>query len=321
MQLFQTKVYGGWLQDQNALFASSSGGAFTALSDVFLQQGDVIVCSTYNYKTHDQEYRIITTVPERNNARGSKYVQAVPGDIFTEAETWLRSNPGHNLLFFGMGCQASGFRAFAEVRGFLDRVTIVDIICHGSPSPKVWHEYVNLLEEKHGKISSLSFKDKRIGWMSPIAVAQMQDQEVSLRAYQKVFYSSNELRPSCHKCPYARIERTSDITIGDFWNIKERIPDHYNEKGVSLFIVHTVKGEKLFDHAKKLLNWFESNVTDCLQYNLEKPTPAAATRETFWQEYYTYGIGYIVKKYGTDSYIERIKRKVKNTIAPKKQIY
>ena len=310
MFLSKSKIFGGSLLDQNDLYTSSSGGAFTALSDVFLQQNNAVVCALYNYATHDLELKIITKKAERNEAKGSKYIQAIPANVFAQAERWLKNNPDHKLLFVGMGCQGAGFRAFAEARGFLDRVTIIDIVCHGVPSPKIWQEYISLLEKKHGRVSFLSFKDKRRGWMFPTAVAQMHDKEVSLKSYQKIFYNSYNLRPSCHKCPYARIERRSDITIGDFWNIKERIPDHYNEKGVSLFIIHTTKGLELFDQAKISLDYFESNTEDCLQYNLVKPTPAATNREEFWKDYYAHGIEYIIKKYGVESYIKKIKRKL-----------
>lgn len=63
-----------------------------------------------------------------------------------------------------MGCQADGFRKFAEMKGFRERVWIVDIICHGSPSPRLWKDYAESAEKKYGKITYLTFKDKRNGW-------------------------------------------------------------------------------------------------------------------------------------------------------------
>ena len=61
------------------------------------------------------------------------------------------------LLFVGMGCQADGFRKFAEMKGFREQVWIVDIICHGSPSPRLWKEYAESAEKKYGKITYLTF--------------------------------------------------------------------------------------------------------------------------------------------------------------------
>ena len=313
MILPETKVYGGRLKDRAELLASSSGGAFTALSDVALASGDAIVCSSYNFDTHQQEYKIITTLEDRNAARGSKYVQSIPGDVFRSAEEWLKRNPEKELFFFGMGCQAAGFQSYAEMKGLRDRVIVVDIICHGSPSPQIWREYAGSVE-KHGKIESITFKDKRNGWKKPTAVAMVNGTEVPLHRYVKIFYNRKELRLSCHKCPYTTIERRTDITIGDFWHIEEQYPGQYDELGTSLFLIHTEKGIRLFEKAKAELDWFKSNTFECWQLNLEKPTAMAEGRMKFWQDYYERGIDYIVEKYGTDTMMTKIKRKVKNIL-------
>lgn len=310
----KTVVYGGRLKDRAALKASSSGGAFTAISDVFLNRHDAVVCSTYNYNTNQQEFVLIESIEDRNKARGSKYVQSIPGDIFMKAETWLKDHPQNNLLFVGMGCQAAGFLKYTEVKGLRDRVIVVDIICHGSPSPKIWREYAENIEKKAGSITSLTFKDKRNGWNSPTAVAIVGGREVSLRQYVKLFYRHSVLRPSCYKCPYATTERKTDITIGDFWHIEDKIPTFYEKLGTSLFIIHTERGAKIFDAIKRSIDWVESNTQDCWQKNLEHPTEYPAGREEFWRDYKISGIEYVIDKYGNVSKMVQMKQKVKKTL-------
>lgn len=61
MMMTETKAYGMRLKDHEALMASSSGGAFTALSDVFLNSGNAVVCSSFDFETHRQEFRVITS--------------------------------------------------------------------------------------------------------------------------------------------------------------------------------------------------------------------------------------------------------------------
>lgn len=312
--LSETKVYGGRLKDRAELILSSSGGAFTALSDVLLKNGDAIACSAYNYETNRQEFHIIENAAQRNAARGSKYVQSVPGDIFKEAEQWLSENPQKKLLFVGMGCQAAGFQKYAEAKGFRERVTVVDIICHGSPSPQIWEEYAQSLAKRKGKITALTFKDKRNGWKNPTPVVLIDGKEHSIREYVKIFYNRKALRPSCHKCPYATTERQTDITIGDFWHIEEKLPEKYDEMGNSLFLVHTERGAELFDAAKESLDWFESNLSDCWQINLERPTAVAEGREKFWEDYCEHGIDYIIQKYGNDSFINKVKKKLRKIL-------
>ena len=225
VELISTRVYAGRLKDRENLNNSSSGGAFTALSDFFLKNGNAVIAFIYNYENHTTEFQMILDKDQRERAKGSKYMQSKPGGIFREAYRWLMDNSGKKMLFVGMGCQSDGFRKFSEIKEIRDRVYIVDIICHGSPSPKLWREYAESVQKKDGKITFLTFKDKRNGWKSPTAYVKANGEEKSIKDYVKVFYNRCALRPSCHECPYATTERKTDMTIGDFWHIEETIPD------------------------------------------------------------------------------------------------
>lgn len=307
VQFIKTKVYAGRLKDRDMLMKSSSGGAFSALSDCFLNNGNAVVATVYNYESNTAEFCLIQTKKERDAALGSKYMQSKPANIFCEAYQWLKINPDKKLLFLGMGCQADGFRKFSELKGIRDRVYIVDIICHGSPSPKLWREYAETLEKKKGKITYLTFKDKRNGWKTPMAFVKINGNEVSINDYVRVFYNRCALRPSCHECFYATTERKIDITIGDFWHIENTIPDFYDTNGNSLFLIHTNRGEELFDQIKENLDYCMSDTKQCWQKNLEAPTPASEHRQEFWIDYHREGIDFIMKKYGNISFRNKLK--------------
>lgn len=310
VDLIDTIVYAGRLKDKFAVMSSSSGGAFTALSDFFLENGNAVVATIYNYENHTTEFQMILDEKQRGRAKGSKYMQSKPGDIYREAFRWLMENPEKELLFTGMGCQSDGFRKFSEVKGIRDRVYIVDIICHGSPSPKLWREYAESIQKKDGKITYLTFKDKRNGWKSPTAYVKVNGVERPIKDYVKVFYNRCALRPSCYECPYAITERKTDMTIGDFWHIEETIPDFYDPNGNSLFLIHTNRGEELFEKIQDNLDYRLSDTTQCWQANLEAPTKKSEQREEFWNDYQKKGIDFVMKKYGTVP----IKTKIKNKI-------
>lgn len=308
--LIDTIVYAGRLKNKVALMSSSSGGVFIALSDFFLENGNAVAAAIYNYDNHTTEFQMILDEKQQERAKGSKYMQSKPGDIYRETYHWLKENPEKKLLFVGMGCQSDGFRKFSEIKGIRDRVYIVDIICHGSPSPKLWREYAKSIERKDGKITYLTFKDKRNGWKFPTAYVMVGGQEYSIRDYVKVFYNRCMLRPSCYECPYATTERKTDITIGDFWHIEETIPDFYDPNGNSLFLIHTNRGEELFEKIKNDLDCRLSNTTQCWQPNLEAPTKKSEQREEFWNDYQKKGIDFVMKKYGTVSTKTKIKNKL-----------
>ncbi len=313
--LIDTIVYAGRLKNKSNLMNSSSGGAFTALSDYFMESGNAVVAAVYNYKNHTTEFQVVLDVEQRDKAIGSKYMQSKPGKIYKTAEDWLKIHPEKKLLFVGMGCQADGFRKFAEIKGFRERVWIVDIICHGSPSPKLWKEYAESAEKMYGKITYLTFKDKRNGWKSPTAYVTAGGQEHLIKDYVKVFYNRCALRPSCYECPYATTERKTDMTIGDFWHIEETIPDFYDEKGNSLFLIHTDRGEQLFEAVKVKLKYRLSDTKQCWQANLEAPTKKSEHRDEFWNDYQKKGVDFIMKKYGTTPLKTRIKNKIVKLIS------
>lgn len=308
----ETMVYAVRTKDKEVLQNSSSGGFFTPLSDYFLKQGGAVACSTYRYETQQMEFVLITNAGERNQARGSKYMQSNPGDIYFRCVTWLEENPKRKLLFVGTGCQAAGFQKFMQVKGLEKRTYAVDIICHGVPSPMLWRDYIQRMEKKYcGRSEGLTFKDKRNGWKRPTAVVNINGSEYSLKEYVEIFYNRCALRPSCHSCPYAAVERCTDLTMGDYWGIEKVLPDFYDPEGNSLVLIHTGKGKEIFDAVKAGLDYRESNTLDCLQPNLREPTAVSEGRDRFWRDYRKNGIHFIVKKYGTDTFLFKVKRKLK----------
>ena len=60
--LKDTLVFAGRLSNQKELEQSSSGGAFTALSNWALTKEYPVVCSSYNYAQHSQTFSFVTNM-------------------------------------------------------------------------------------------------------------------------------------------------------------------------------------------------------------------------------------------------------------------
>ena len=312
----QTIAYAARAKDQRVLEKSTSGGMFVPISNYILEQGGAVACCIYDYKDNQLNFQLVTNPQERDLAIGSKYINSQLGDIFQKCLQWLLDNPDKNLLFVGMGCQAAGFRSFMKTQKMSERVYVVDIICHGLPSDRIWKAYAEHLEKKYkGKLEQLAFRDKRKGWSHPIPVALVGGKEVSIKGYSNIFYSCNALKPSCYACPYATVKRQSDWTIGDYWGIEKVLPDFYDEKGNSLILVHTPRGNELFNAVSGQLDYCLTALEDCLQPNLVAPTARPAQREQFWRDYQKGGIHLLEAKYGGTSYfwkgIHKIRRLLK----------
>ena len=189
--LNSTLVFAGRLLDRKELEQSSSGGAFTALSNWAFENKYAIVCSSYDYTRHIQTFSFINDIEQRNWARGSKYVQAVPDIPYDEIEKWVKNNKEKKLLFVGLGCQSAAVARYAELKKVRDRIFVIDIVCHGVASSRIWREYIQMEETKNGRIRQLSFKDKRNGWEHPVAIAKTEQGEIDLTKYVNMFYMSN----------------------------------------------------------------------------------------------------------------------------------
>lgn len=89
------------------------------------------------------------------------------------------------------------------------------------------------------------------------------DNEIPINDYVRIFYNRCALRPSCHKYQFATTERKTDITIGDFWHIEKTISDFYDPDGISVFLIHTDRGEELFNNIKENLEYRLSDTKQC----------------------------------------------------------
>ena len=301
------KFYAAKHKDNAVLEMSSSGGAFTAISDYILKEGGIIVAPTYDYSTNKLKYTIAHTTEERDLMRGSKYVQVEPIDFLNDL---VPISYTKKILYIGTPCNiASASRYFTIKKANIENIFLIDIICHGVPSNKVWSDY--LTERRINTVNRLEFKDKRYGWKKPYAYVQDKNGQRSIDDYVSIFYSTNVLRPSCGVCKFASTKRESDLTIGDFWGIEKEYPDMYDNKGVSLLIVSTEKGEKLFNEFKKDLNYIETDKEKSLQHNLISPTIISEKRDEFWNEYKKRGLIKASRKMFLDSDVRRFLRRAK----------
>lgn len=125
-------------------------------------------------------------------------------------------------------------------------------------------------------------------------------------------------RHSCGKCHFTNTKRPSDITIADFWGWEKTNPDfNKDDKGVSLILVNTEKGRKLFNEASKDLNIIPAKLNDCLQPNLQHPSAIHPKRMEFEKDYQRKGFLYVMKRYGNNGWRYKVRiymRKIKNII-------
>lgn len=310
-------VYAVRHKDMHEIETSRSGAMFIALSDWVLNQGGIIYGAGYM-----DHFRVVhkraTTKEERNEFKGSKYVQSDMNTIFLQVKQDLKN--GLNVLFSGTPCQTAGLSSFIGNK-LREKLILVDIVCHGVPAPYIWKDYLTFLEGKYQKgITFVNFRDKsRLGWNAHVESFTFVDKtKKEFNIYASLFNQCIMFRPSCGKCHYTNFSRPSDITIADFWGWqKTNATFNSDDKGVSLVLVNTEKGKMLFNSVKEEINFIASSIDKCLQPNLQQPSVIHSKRDLFEEEYKKYGFMYIAKKYthvGLKNRIIILIRKIKNRI-------
>ncbi|MCM1187047.1 MAG: polysaccharide pyruvyl transferase family protein [Lachnoclostridium sp.] len=284
-------AYIGYNKDESIRLNSSSGGLFFELARAVIQSGGVVygVSFTENFSA---ACRSVETEEELFSLMTSKYVQSDPNIPYETLIKELRS--GRKVLFSGTPCQTAAVAELAARRGLRSNLYLIDVICHGVPSPGVWQSYLDYVK-KDKQIKSVSFRDKKnSGWYDYyLRIKYADDSEMreshALNAYMRTFLSDGNLRLSCYHCPFKGENYASDITLGDAWKIEKEFYKWADDKGTSLFIVHTKKGEEL---QAQIRSTFVSRKTDYDRWRMMNPALEHSAsypifRNSFFRKYKT----------------------------------
>lgn len=281
--------------NKEELRKSRSGASFAICSDWLLENGGVVYGAILTPQMAVAHVRA-TNKNDRDKMRGSKYAQSNIEGLFADILKDAQNGP---VLFSGTACQVDAIHAyFREKHGCTENLYTMDIICHGVPSPKMFMEYIAYLEHKKGgKITSFDFRDKNFGWDSHTETYSVGNKTEHSTLYRKLFNEQIILRPSCHNCYYASLDRVSDLTIADAWNIQKVYPEIDYKKGVSLCIASTEKGKQLLENIKRESIWKPAKIEDFMQHNMQSPTAPGEKRAAFWNDYQRRGFEYVLNKY------------------------
>lgn len=239
--------------DEEVRMKSSSGGIFHILAEQTIKDGGVVFGARF-----DDSWQVVIDYAEDVKGveafMGSKYVQARIENAYCDVKRFLTA--GRKVLFSGTPCQVAGLHKFLY-KPYNNLVT-VDIVCHGTPSPKVWGMYLDEVILRGQRISFIDFRNKEKGWKNFSFKLQYneEDKTVSMLSpflqnhYMKAFLKDIILRPSCYDCKAKGFSSQSDITIADFWGISSVFPDMNDDKGTGLVFINTKKGLAYMDFSR-----------------------------------------------------------------------
>jgi len=240
---------------------SAAGGAFTAIARCFLSGENTVVYGA----TYDNDYSVhherITQIGELPRLQKSKYVQSEIRNTYQEVKLDLKM--GKKVLFSGTPCQIYGLKSFLGNCMNIEKLTTVDLSCHGVPSPKVFKLYLKSLEKReNSKIASFTMRAKQLkgtyykqGFNIVFANGKQIFNSHTHDLFARCFWGEIASRPSCYNCHFKTVWRVADITLADCWFFHEFVPEEFDSAGVTLMLVHSEKGKEILNTCTDLIKY------------------------------------------------------------------
>lgn len=260
---YPIKCYASWIKDKDKRKICASGGIGTIMSEYVINQGGVVFGSRY-----DENLTPIMTytesLEELERFKGSRYVQSLVGEnTYKQAKDFLRA--GRMVMFVGTPCQIAGLKTF--LRKEYENLITVDLICHGvCPTSYLKNEILYLSEKyKLTDISDIRFRGNDGNNYREKLLRLDEAQQY----YIKGFLLGVSMRENCYSCNYARPERISDITIGDFIGLGKDKPFNYPKANVSSVTINSSRGNSFYEEVSKSMDSLvniERDYQERLQY-------------------------------------------------------
>ena len=303
-------------KDKEVLLQSTSGGIFTPIAEYVLRQNGVV----FGVEMTSDDFIIRHTKVEKKEEllkfRSSKYVQSSVGDTFKDAKNELEN--GRMVCFSGTPCQIQGFKNFLK-KDYENLIT-VDVVCRGVPSPGMWRDYVEKLQQLD-KVQEVVFRDKGLGYQYSTMKVKYANGAVKRNGIEsdqwlRMFFSGLSLRPSCPTCNFRTTDRCSDFTIWDCFNVSDLTNTLDETKGATRMLIHTQKGMQIFDKIKCSFNFVEAP-TNVVAKGIKETFFLNKNRNNFISDYKSMSMDSLLEKWVPMSvkvYLKKYARRVLNVI-------
>ena len=301
---FPSKTLALQSQDINISQKSSSGGMFAQIAKYILSKNGIVFGCTMEKipEGFDVKHIYIDDEKDLYKLQGSKYVQSNIKNTYKEAKQFLDQN--RLVLFSGTPCQIAGLKAFLQNKDYNNLIT-VDLSCTGTPSQKLFNDYIKFLENNNKKqIINFEFRNKiKMGWSCGNALITFENKKQKIiynsSSYLNLFINGGIHRESCYNCQFTGLNRISDITIADCWGIELEYPNLLKQnggtldkdKGISLVLINTNKGEEILGKIKENLIIENIDITKLKKYNrpLRRPIKLNDTSKQYLTIYEKFG--------------------------------
>lgn len=324
----QSICYAAENKNLEVVFDSTSGGLFSALADRMYRDKGYVGGAIFNDDFSVREY-ISNNKEDLPKLRSSKYLQSNAEDFYKEIKALL--DGGEKVLICGTPCQMAALRSFLQKD--YENLIIVDFICRGVNSPKIWRKYLDSFEERYGsKVIYAKAKSKEYGWRNLTQKVVLENGKAyyetrDTSAFTKGYLHTNAYcRPSCYDCKFKGFPRIADITIADFWGVENVDQSMEKDLGTSLVMVNSHKGMNYFEKIRPRINSLEVPFDSILAGNpalVKSLDPPIVDRKRFFEDVDKMTFTQLAEKYIVDHHPQKVttKRRIKNVLRKVKRVY
>lgn len=286
-----TVAYACYSKDEDEREQSSSGGIYPLIARTILNQNGIVYAACYDSNL-DVKHCAVSNEQELRDSQGSKYVESTLGDTFCQIADTLKQQK--KTLFVGTPCQCAGLLHYLTAAACpTDNLIVMDFVCHGIPSRKAWHSYLDSRKRKGKPIAKVNMRHKSSGWSHGNYSWEFEDSYGHLTytyqrkvSYMKGMIANLYLRPSCYECRFKGTERQTDLTVGDYWGVWNLQPEMDDNKGTSLVLLHTEKGKSLFNAIASSLTYQEVELDGAVKANpcIAVSVKRSQKRDSFFEQ-------------------------------------
>jgi len=273
---YPRKVYAAWSKDLNVRKSSASGGVATELYRYYLSQGAVATGVILDAQ-YIARYILLDNISDISKVRNSKYTYSDTDGIYGKIKESLDKNV--EVLFIGLPCHVAALLNYLKKP--YDNLLTVDIICHGVPPSDYLRQHIANIENSYNKnTAECTFRDPNYGTHNYVFALYDESQKcfyhkrvLSNDVYQLGYHKALIYRENCYQCRFARAERVSDLTIGDFSGLGMVEECEINSVNVSCVMVNTFRGECLVS-ALESVEILERPIEEALNYERQLKEPS-----------------------------------------------
>lgn len=284
------KVLAAWSNDNEVRRTSASGGIACELYHYWIKNGGVATGVVFD-RDEGCHFILLENESDIKAVQNSKYTFSDTAGIYKVVKQKLQA--GISVLFIGVPCQVAGLYGFLKKE--YDNLTTVDIICHGMPPATYLEQHIKSIEDKKKEYTcQLFFRDpKYYTYTFTFTLKNNNGKEfynkkvLTRDNYQLGYHRALIYRENCYSCNYAREERISDLTIGDFSGLGRFAPFEYDKHNVSCILENTDKGSALLKKLNGALSMFERPACEAFEVEKQLKSPSVKhSRRSIFEKVY-----------------------------------